>query len=117
MRRIIKTGGALLVVASWLALCGIGLSAPTFVRRPLAIGIENLKSTAMEFDAVETWDAVRPVTSFTKRMSDRTVFFSTLMLVGFIAFAAASRRTQSPNNTSEVTSGGRADASPGGTST
>ncbi len=91
IRRVIKIGSALLVVASWLALCGIGLSAPTFVRHPLALAIENLKVTELEFDAIETWEAVRPVSQFTKRFSDRTVLLSTLMLVGFIGFQIGSR--------------------------
>jgi hypothetical protein len=91
IRRVIKIGSALLVVASWLALCCIGLSVPTLVRRPLALAIENLKVTELEIDAIETWQAVHPVSQFTKRLGERTVLLSTLMLVGFIGVQIGSK--------------------------
>ncbi len=96
MRRIINTGAILLVVASWLALCGIGLTSPTFVRAPLSKAIRNLKNTNLEHDAVETWDAVRPVSEFTKTMSDQILLLSTLMFVGFIVFAIGRKNKKSP---------------------
>ena len=100
MRRIINTGAILLVVASWLALCDIGLTSPTFVRGPLSIAIRNLKNTNLEFDAVETWNAVSPVSEFTKTMSDQVILFSTLMFVGFIVFAIGRKKKELPNKSS-----------------
>ena len=92
MKRIIRIGAILLVVGSWLSLCDIGMNAPTFVRRPLSTAIENMRKTNLASDAGEAWAAVRPVTDFTKSMSDQILLFSSLMFVGFIVFATGMRK-------------------------
>lgn len=72
------------------------------MRRPMAIAIENLKHTEIDFESVNTWDALRPISDFTKHTSNRVILLSTLMLVGFIGYNLCARTKETPNKAIEA---------------
>ena len=92
--RILKIFGLLLIVISWIKLCYIGLGAPTLIRHPMAIAIEKLKHSKIDFDSRETWEALRPISEFTKDISNSVVLFSILMIVGFIGYYLAGQKNK-----------------------
>lgn len=97
MIRLLRILSILLIAGSWLTLCGIGLSTPTLMRHPMAIAMENLKHTEVGFESVNTWEALRPVSDFTKRTSNLVILLSTFMLVGFIGYNLCTRTRKTPN--------------------
>ncbi len=92
--RILKTFSLLLIIISWVKLCYIGLGAPTFIRRPMAEAIEKLKHSKIDFDSLETWEALRPISEFTKDTGNSVILFSILMIVGFIGYYLAGQKNK-----------------------
>ena len=90
----LKIFSLLLIVISWIKLCYIGLGAPTLIRHPMAIAIEKLKHSKIDFDSRETWEALRPISEFTKDISNSVVLFSILMIVGFIGYYLAGQKNK-----------------------
>ncbi len=95
--RILKTLSLLLIIISWIKLCYIGLVAPTLIRRPMSITIEKLKHLKIDSDSLETWEALRPISEFTKDTGNSVILFSILMIVGFIGYYLTAKK----NKTSE----------------
>lgn len=92
--RILKTFSLLLIIISWIKLCYVGLGAPTLIRRPMAVAIENLKHSKIDFDSLETWEALRPISEFIEGTGNSVILFSILMIVGFIGYYLAGQKNK-----------------------
>lgn len=97
MIRRLRTLSILLIAGTWLALCGIGLSTPTLIRQQMVIAIENLKRTEIGSESVNKWEALRPISDFTRQTGNLVVLLSTLMLVGIIGHNICTRTKETPN--------------------
>ena len=86
MKRIFQIMSMVLIALSWIALCGLGASAPTLIRPPISLVIEKLKKTEIESESVQTWDAFNPIFDFTEQTGNRIIVLATLMLAGFAGF-------------------------------
>ncbi len=63
----------------------------------MSIAIEKLKHLRIDFNSLETWEALRPILEFTKDTGNSVILFSILMIVGFIGYyLTAPKKTTEP---------------------
>lgn len=105
MRCIFRIAFLLLMIGSWVYLCGIGVCAPVFIRSPMSETIGNLKHTEIEDESVDTWRAFIPISDFAKETSNRVLLLSTLMLVGAFGYSRFKQTDKKPTRNLERSQG------------
>jgi hypothetical protein len=71
----------------------------------MAIAIEKLKHSKIDIDFLETWEALRPISEFTKDTGNSVILFSSLMVVGFIGHYLTTRKNRNTEQGDAVDQG------------
>ena len=69
----------------------------------MSIAIEKLKHLKIDSDSLETWEALRPISEFTKDTGNSVILFSILMIVGFIGYYLTAKKIKPANQAVQLT--------------